>query len=118
VARVLVVEDDADLRELWVVVLRDAGYEVVEARDGAQAFARLKPKPSAVVLDLMMPVVDGYEFLRQLRASSRYAAIPVIVVSGTATGTWSLRVGADRYLAKPFEVDVLTALVGEVIQAG
>jgi CheY-like chemotaxis protein len=117
-ARVLVVEDDADLRELCSVVLRDAGHEVVEARDGAQAFDRMKTEPSAVVLDLVMPVVDGYEFLKQLRSSSRYALVPVIVISGTATGSWSLRVGADRYLAKPFEVDVLTALVGEVIQAG
>lgn len=113
-ARVLVVEDDADLRELWVVVLRAAGHEVVEARDGAQAYDRMKRKPSAVVLDLAMPVVDGYEFLRQLRSSSRYASVPVIVVSGTATGKWSLRLGADRYLAKPFEIDALTSLVGEV----
>ena len=115
-ARVLVVEDDAGLRELWVVVLREAGHEVVEARDGAQAFDRMKTEPSAVILDLAMPVVDGYEFLRQLRASSRYASVPVIVVSGTATGKWSLRVGADRYLAKPFEVDALTSLVGEMVR--
>ncbi|HYR94860.1 MAG TPA: response regulator transcription factor [Methylomirabilota bacterium] len=117
-ARVLVVEDDADLRELCAIVLRDAGHEVVEARDGAQAFDRMKTEPSAVVLDLLMPVVDGYEFLKQIRSSSRYASVPVIVVSGTASGKWSLRVGADRYLAKPFDVDVLTSLVGEVIQTG
>jgi CheY-like chemotaxis protein len=117
-ARVLVVEDDADLRELFAIVLRDAGHEVVEARDGAQGFDRMKTGPSAVVLDLMMPVVDGYEFLKQLRSSSRYASVPVIVVSGTPTGNWSLRVGADRYLAKPFEVDALTSLVGEVTQTG
>jgi CheY-like chemotaxis protein len=116
--RVLVVEDEPDLRALFAAALRDAGYEVVEARDGVDGLAQLSADPELVVLDLMLPGANGYEFLEQLRGSGEHRTVPVIAVSGTATGRWSLTHGADRYLAKPFSVDALTELAREVTIAG
>ncbi len=110
-ARVLVVEDDPKLLELYVEVLSGAGYQVLEARDGVEAMQRMEFGPAIVVLDLEMPQANGYEFLEQLRASRDHASVPVIVISGIATGEWALRVGANEFLAKPFEITKLRELV-------
>jgi DNA-binding response OmpR family regulator len=116
--RILIVEDEPDLRWMYAVALRDAGYDVVEAQDGVEGLGQLSVDPELVLLDLMMPGANGYEFLQQLRASRQHGSVPVIVVSGTATGRLSLRRGADRYLAKPFSIEALTTLVREVTARG
>ena len=116
--KILVIEDEPDLRLLYATALREAGHEVVEAEDGLDGFKQLSGDPALVVLDLLMPRANGYEFLRRLRSSRRHRSVPVIVVSATPTGRRSLIHGADRYLAKPFDIDVLTSIVRDVIRGG
>jgi len=116
--RVLVIEDEPDLRLLYATALREAGHEVVEAEDGLDGLKQMSADPALVILDLLMPRANGYEFLRRLRSSRRHRAVPVIVVSATPTGRRSLIHGADRYLAKPFDIDALTNIVRDVIRGG
>jgi CheY-like chemotaxis protein len=107
----LVVDDDADLREALQDVLHDAGYEVLTAANGRQALevlARAPRAPSMVLLDMMMPVMDGAGFLRELHAQPDGRAIPVVVFSASAGAREeSEQLGAQAYLRKPVDVDTL-----------
>jgi CheY-like chemotaxis protein len=114
-ARVLIVEDDSRQRELYGDVLRAAGHDVIEAEDGLEGIEQLKAEPAVVLLDMMMPAANGYEFLTRLRASDLHGSLPVIVISAAATEEWSLRARADYYLTKPVDIRVLAHLVGEVV---
>ncbi|MCT2558433.1 response regulator [Tsuneonella sp. YG55] len=105
-ATVLIADDEPLLTELLVFRLSARGYETVVARDGREALAKLDDaNPQAVVLDMMMPVHDGLEVLRRMRASERHAATPVIMLSarrGEADVIGALELGANDYLVKPF----------------
>ncbi|HTW04948.1 MAG TPA: response regulator transcription factor [Streptosporangiaceae bacterium] len=109
--RVLVVDDDPDVRDSLVRALRYAGYGVTAAADGAEALASLSRSPAdLIVLDLLLPMLDGLETCRRLRA--RGDATPILVL--TARGTVDDRVtglaaGADDYLVKPFALAELLA---------
>ena len=103
--RVLAVEDDNDLREFYGTLLREEGHQVRLARNGLEALHHLDWAPDLILLDLMMPVMDGYEFLRRLRASPKGASIPVLVLSAALPpGRATLR-GAQAVLRKPFDFD-------------
>ena len=105
--RVLAVEDDNELREFYGMILREEGHQVRLARNGLEAMDHLDWAPDLILLDLMMPVMDGYEFLRQLRASPKGASIPVLVLSASLPpGRATLR-GAQAVLRKPFDFDRL-----------
>ncbi len=116
--RVLVVEDDAALRQQLSAALTEAGYVVDAVGDGAEAAHRGATEPlDAVVLDLGLPVRDGLSILREWRAAD--ITIPVVVL--TARGNWQERVsgidaGADDYLAKPFEMEELIARLRAVLR--
>ncbi len=110
--RVLVIDDEADVRLLYRVNLRHAGHEVLEAVDGEMgielAFEHL---PDALVLDLMLPNVDGFEVLRTLRADRRTRELPVLVLTANARLDDRRRcfeLGADEVITKPFVPDALT----------
>jgi CheY-like chemotaxis protein len=111
----LVVDDDADLREALQDVLRDAGYEVLTAANGRQALEVLEkaPRPPGLVLlDMMMPVLDGAGFLRELHARPAGREIPVVVFSASAGAREeSEQLGAQAYLRKPVDVETLLATV-------
>lgn len=115
-ARVLIVDDDPTLREMIRVTLEMSGYEVVEAGHGAAALELLSGQaslPDVIVTDLMMPVMDGLELIRRLRADSRTAPVPILVISANADPEASLR-GASRpdaVMRKPFLPKALAALV-------
>ena len=86
-ATILLVEDDADSREALAVMLRDAGFTVVECDNGREALARLvgdNALPAAIVLDLAMPIMSGQELLRVLRNYLRFSHVPIIVVTGVS----------------------------------
>jgi len=103
---VLVVDDDADIRELLVSVLTDDGFEAASARDGREALAVLERWPAdVVVLDLMMPVMDGWTFAERMHEKW---TIPIIVVSA-ATDLFrnAGRVGAAEFVPKPFDIESL-----------
>jgi CheY-like chemotaxis protein len=112
---VLVVEDEPAVRELVTEVLRDEGYEVAEARDGAEAIRVLEQRRSptrfcAVVLDMMLPRMDGVSVLRRLR--DRGADVPVVAMSASSAHlALAEAAGARTTVAKPFDVDLLLGAV-------
>jgi two-component system chemotaxis response regulator CheY len=114
--RVLVVDDDPDIRELLVSVLTDDGYEAASAGDGREALATLERWPAdLVVLDLMMPVMDGWTFVQECRRARWCAEVPIVVTSAShdlpRTADQLRALGVRTCLAKPFDVDGLLALV-------
>ena len=114
--RVLVVDDDATIRGLVSELLVDEGYAVDGASDGAQALQCARDaRPAAIVLDLMMPVLDGWGFLHACRQQSICPDVPVVVMSaahGLHEMTGRLKqLGVRDILAKPFDLVVLIALM-------
>lgn len=110
-ATVLIVEDEEPVRELVALVLRDAGHHTVQAIHGGQALELVANEhPDLVISDVMMPVLGGAELCRRLKAGPKTRAIPVILMSSAG---WAVADGAgsDAFLAKPFELDELEALV-------
>jgi DNA-binding response OmpR family regulator len=105
-ARVLLVEDEADIRELIRYSLAQAGLEVEEASDGAEALDKLHAfAPDLVVLDLMLPGMPGLEVCQRLRSRADTARLPIMVVSAKSSApdkALGLAMGADDYVAKPF----------------
>ena len=85
-ATVLIVEDDADIREIISEMLAEKGYGIATAANGREALEQLRagPLPSLILLDLMMPVMDGWQLRQELLADPALASIPVVVVSGAA----------------------------------
>ena len=111
--RTLVVDDDPVVRRMWHRSLELARFDVVAACDGAAALARLREDATIglVLLDLMMPVMDGWEFLRAQRADATIAGIPTVVVSGSSpSAEEELNVAA--VLRKPVARDQLLSVVG------
>ena len=110
--KILVVEDEPDLRALYRENLGDGGHDVVTAANGAEGLGVVaREQPDLVVLDLMMPVMDGYEFLDHLRKMPGRERTPAVVVSAVATGGYSRRLGATTFVSKPFDVDELLSVV-------
>lgn len=110
--RILVVEDEPDLRALYQASLREGGHQVLTAANGAEGLGVVaRERPDLVLLDLMMPVMDGYEFLQQLRRMPGRERTPAVVVSAVATGGYSRRLGADAFVSKPFDADELLSVV-------
>lgn len=109
-ARVLVVDDDADVRESIEDVLRDTGYETYAAENGREALKILDTiqPPCLLLLDLMMPDLNGWEVLNELRAQKRLNEYPVVVMSAVKP---ELMPQGVPWLRKPFELDVLLAAV-------
>jgi len=118
--RVLIVEDEADIRELMRYNLEREGFAVEEAADGAQALERIRRRlPDLMVLDLMLPGVPGLEICRQIRASHDTAHLPILIV--TAKGTevdkvLGLEMGADDYVVKPFSPRELVARIRALLR--
>src|SRR5262245_10408339 len=113
---VMVVEDESGLREALGLMLENSGYAVEGARNGAEALRLLHDgaQPSCIVADLMMPIMDGRQFLRALHADPRLSKIPVIVLSGITELVSDLRsLGAVAYLEKPLDVPKVPRVVAE-----
>ncbi|MFK8257597.1 response regulator transcription factor [Erwinia sp. AnSW2-5] len=111
--RILIVEDDGDIADLLALHLRDEGYAITHASDGDQGAALLeKGSWDALILDLMLPGVDGLEICRRARNMARYT--PIIIISARSSEVHrvlGLELGADDYLAKPFSMLELVARV-------
>jgi CheY-like chemotaxis protein len=110
---VLIVDDDADIREVMKIFLEANGYHVNVAADGLDALEQLRagPRPELILLDLMMPRLDGEQFLKQFRAS-RFADIPVVIISGyTLAEKKANELMAACCLMKPVEAEHLLTTV-------
>lgn len=120
--RVLVVDDQQDIRLMCRVNLALEGYEVVEATDGAQALEMIAATPpDLVLLDVMMPGIDGWEVLDTLQADPALAEIPVVMLTARVRREDELRgwtAGASDYLSKPFNPSALTDVVNRVLMQG
>ena len=117
--RILIADDEPDVRELVVYRMKRSGYEVVEAKNGEEAFAlAVSEVPDLIVADVMMPRVDGYELTRRLRAEPTTQRIPIILLTARtqeADVSQGFESGADDYLKKPFNPDELVARVRAVL---
>ena len=120
-ATVLVADDDADIVRFVEVNLRLEGYDVVTARDGHEALTKaIDLRPDVVLLDVLMPRIDGYTVCARLRADHRGATIPVILLTAnfiTADQELARRAGADDFVVKPFDPYELMARVKALIPA-
>jgi adenylate cyclase len=112
-ARILVVEDHADLRDLLALLLENEGFIVQTATNGAEALKSLdKTLPSLILLDLMMPVMTGDEFRKRQLADPRYRHVPVICMTAAHDGSARAdRMDADEYFQKPLDFDQLLSVV-------
>jgi DNA-binding response OmpR family regulator len=118
---VLVADDDADIVRFIEVNLRLEGFEVVTARDGQEALTKaLDLQPDVILLDVLMPQIDGYTVCARLRADRRGATIPVILLTAnfiTADQEIARQAGADDFVVKPFDPNELMVRVKALLAA-
>ncbi len=117
---VLVVEDDPDQRRLLERMLSGMGWRVLTAHDGEAGIAAAQAnRPDAIVLDVMMPLLNGYQTCRRLKAELDTRQVPVIIVTAKdqpADEFWAREVGADAYLAKPIDIRNLAQLLDRLTE--
>lgn len=120
--RVLIVDDSDVLRKIVSFNLTKEGFIVEEARDGLEALEKLKAnKPDLVILDIMMPHLNGFEVLKRMRADPELSNIPVIILTakgGENDAKTALSIGANGFLTKPFSPVKLVEEVRRVTQCG
>ncbi len=113
--RILIVDDEPDLLSVLRFGLEAEGFEVLEAGDGERGLELARSgSPALIVLDLMLPRMDGYKVCRALKFDERYRRIPVIILSARSGETdrrLALDLGADEYMTKPYEVKQLVARI-------
>ena len=117
--KILIAEDERDIRELITYTLQFAGYEVVSAGDGEEAVQlTLLEKPDLVLLDVRMPRMNGYEACKAIKADEKTKGIPVVFLSAKGQDAEiqaGMQAGAVEYMVKPFSPDQLTARVKVVL---
>jgi two-component system OmpR family response regulator len=114
---ILIVDDDPNIRELVRVFLRNEGFDIYEASDGMEALAKLETlKADLVILDVMMPNMDGWELCRELRASYDVPLLMLTAKGETAQKIKGFQLGTDDYLVKPFEPLELVARVKALLK--
>ncbi len=108
---VLIVDDDDDIRSVIADILKGEGYSVSGAANGLEALASVRAtKPDLILLDLMMPVMNGWQFREEQEKDPALAAIPVVVLSAQGPRQ-SARIKAEAYIPKPFEFETLVSTV-------
>jgi two-component system, cell cycle response regulator DivK len=120
--RILIVEDQEDNRAILRDVLSIAGYELIEAVDGGEGVELAqKERPDLILMDIQLPVLDGYEATRRIKANPELKAIPIIAVTSYALSGDEARAraaGCDGYVTKPFSPRQLLAKVREYLPGG
>jgi two-component system, cell cycle response regulator DivK len=117
--RILVVEDQEDNRQILRDLLGNAGYDLVEAENGEEALAALaKQRPDLILMDIQLPIMDGYEATRRIRADPEMKGIPIIAVTSYALAgdeAKALAIGCTAYITKPYSPRALLAKVREYL---
>jgi DNA-binding response OmpR family regulator len=117
--KILVVDDDDDLAETVREVLRDAGYAVATVRHGAAALELVRHiSPDLILLDLTMPIMDGWSFVSQYRRIAKQGARIVLLTANPHAADIAGSLGADGFITKPFDVGRLVMLVGRQLADG
>jgi DNA-binding response OmpR family regulator len=118
-ARVLVIEDEPSISQLLRIVLENEGHEVLVADDGSRGLATAtRRSPEVIILDVMMPFMDGFAVLEALREDERTVTIPVVMLSAIqkeAVEERCYRLGAQAFVRKPFDPDILLGTVQELV---
>jgi len=118
--KILLVEDEKVLMETVTLRLEDNGYEVISAYDGFKGLEKAKKeKPDLIILDLMLPKMDGYKVCGLLKADTRYNKIPIIMFTARAQESdkkMGKEVGANAYITKPFEPQLLLEKIRELLK--
>lgn len=113
---ILVVDDDADSRETLVDLLSSRGFAVESAENGRQALGYLsRSKPALIILDLMMPVMSGWEFLKSKRSDPRLQSLPVVVMTGSGLVH---DITANAIVRKPVDVGTLMRVINDALSPG
>jgi len=119
-ARILAVDDSPTILEMIKAILISGGYEVLTAVDGVEALETARSEmPDLILLDVMLPKLDGYRVCRLLKFDQKYKSIPIIMLSAKteeAAMATGIRTGADQYLTKPIEPERLLAAVAAELQ--
>ncbi|WP_437816011.1 response regulator [Sorangium sp. So ce1078] len=118
--RILVVEDDLDIRSILSQLLVFEGYDVEEASDGAEALAMLRrdPPPALILLDLMMPIMDGWQLRAELQRDPALSSVPVVIVSADVRAEQEAsRLRVAGLLKKPLQIEPLLELVHRICGA-
>ena len=115
---VLIIDDDPRIRQVMRYALGDEGYQIVEAADGQAALDLLagSEHPSVILLDMKMPGMDGWQFMERYRARYEHRAQIIVVTAARDAAQRSATVEADGYLAKPFDLDELVAVVAAAMR--
>jgi two-component system alkaline phosphatase synthesis response regulator PhoP len=120
-ARILVIDDESEITEIVETFLKDAGYQVMIENSSVMGIERAKNfKPDLILLDIMMPFMDGYEVCDELKKNKETENIPVIFLTGKDAKSdegRSFRVGGDMYIKKPFSCDRLLEIVRIVLMS-
>ncbi|MEO7444062.1 MAG: GAF domain-containing protein, partial [Ferruginibacter sp.] len=118
-AHILIVDDDDSIRSLLNQELGEAGYEIEEARNGKDALACVRKKrPDLIILDIMMPEMNGFDVAAVLKNDPQTMDIPIIVLSIVQDKARGFRIGVDRYLTKPIDTNLLFAEIGNLLEQG
>jgi two-component system, cell cycle response regulator DivK len=119
--RVLLVDDYPDAREMYSEFLRFSGFEVIEASNGIEAIQRaIETSPDIVLMDMSLPVMDGWEATRRIKADHRTSGIPVVAITGHAVTSMfegARRAGCDAFIAKPCLPEDLVKEINTVLAA-
>lgn len=118
--KILIIDDEPDILEMLVLRLEANNYEVISATDGQKGLDKARTEnPDLIILDLMLPKIDGYKVCRMIKFDEKYKKIPVILFtarSQEADIKLGLEVGADAYITKPFEPSFFLAKVAELLK--
>lgn len=118
-ARILIAEDERDIRDLITFTLKYAGHEVIPTANGEEAYqTALQEVPDLILLDVRMPRMTGYEACREIKANAATQAIPVVFLSAKGQESevrTGIEAGAEEYILKPFSPDQLIANVREIL---
>ncbi len=119
---ILIVDDESDLVSVLRFGLEAEGYEVIDARDGEDGLQKAREaRPSLMVLDLMLPKMDGYKVCRALKFDDRYRAMPIIILSarsGAQDRQLALDMGADDFVIKPYDMNNLVRRIRSFVEKG
>src|SRR2546430_2778795 len=119
-ARVLVVDDEADLVRILQFGLQGIGYQVETASDGQEALKKAREqKPDLILLDLMLPKLDGYKVCRMLKFDERYKSIPIVILSARtqeADREMARSTGADLFITKPYNLEEILQTIQNLLQ--